>query len=69
MRIEVYKVHLEPTKLFSEGVGYDDYGEVVEFIGNTKEMTNINEAIEDFEDDNTLGRPTVYLKPWQYQHE
>jgi hypothetical protein len=65
MRIEVYKVLVEPTKLYSEGMGFDDCGAPIEFIGFTKEIANIGEAIEDYEDDNTIGRPTIYLKPWQ----
>ena len=62
MRITIHKVLLEPTKLFSKGIGYDDFGEVVEFIGHTKEMSNINDEIQGSEDDEL---PSIYLKPWQ----
>lgn len=68
MRIEIYKVTLEPTKLFSSGQGYDDYGEVVSFIGDTKEMTNIKTALDEALDEDS-DRPSIYLKPWQYEKE
>ena len=66
-RITVHKVIVKEGSLFSPGIGFDDYAKPIDFIGHTDEMKNIKEAIEDFEDDHKVGRPTIFLKPWQWE--
>ena len=66
-RITVHKIVIKEGSLFSEGIGFDDQGEPTEFIGHTSEMKNILQAIEDYEDDHSIGLPTIYLKPWQWE--
>ena len=67
-RVTVHKVSVNQDSWVSAGIGFDDDGVPVEFIGHTKTMSNIGEALEDFEDDNSLGRPAIYLESWQWQN-
>lgn len=67
--ITVHAVTLNNGSLFSRGIGFDEEGNPIDFIGHTPEMRNINESLEDFEDDNSLGRPSIWLKPWQWQDD
>ena len=65
-RVTVHAVTICDDKPVSKGVGFDDAGELIEFIGHTRDMKNIRESLEDFEDDESLGRPSIYLHPWQW---
>lgn len=65
-RITVHKVMPSIGSLFSSGIGFDDEGTPVDFIGHTAEMLNIKHAIDEYEDGDADGRPTIHLKPWQW---
>ena len=66
-RITVHAVNLKEGSLFSNGIGFDTEGNPVDFIGNTHEMKNIKQAVEEFDDGDSDGRPTIWLKPWQWE--
>ena len=66
-RIEVRAVNILDGKLFSNGIGFDDEGAPVDFIGHTSEMLNIKSALDDYDEDHSLGRPSIWLKPWQWE--
>lgn len=63
--ITVHKIVVRPAEVYSNGIGFDDNGETVEFIGLTKTMENIDKDLQDFEDFPMNGRPRVYLEAWQ----
>ena len=65
-RITVHKVVPSEGSLFSSGIGFDDEGNPVDFIGHTDEMKNILTAVEEYDDGDADGRPTIFLKPWQW---
>jgi len=65
-RITVHKVIPSEGSLFSSGIGFDHDGNPIEFIGKTHEMKNIKTALDEFEDGDADGRPTIYLHAWQW---
>lgn len=66
-RVEIHRIDIENGSLFSFGIGIDEIGDYIRFIGHTKTMMNINEDLEDFEDHPEHGRPAIYLEAWQIQ--
>jgi hypothetical protein len=65
--ITVHAVKVKEGSLFSSGLGFDNEGNATEFIDHTQTIKNIQSGLEDFEDNITDGRPTIWLKPWQWE--
>lgn len=68
-RITVHKVMPSEGSLFSSGIGFDDDKQPIDFIGHTAEMLNIKTAIDEYEDGDADGLPTIFLKPWQWNDQ
>lgn len=66
-RVEIARIDIKQGSLFSFGVGMDESGDMINFIGHTKTMMNIQEDLEDFEEHPEHGRPAIYLEAWQLQ--
>jgi hypothetical protein len=66
-RVEIQRIDISQGSLFSFGVGMDETGDCINFIGHTNTMINILEDLEDFEEHPEHGRPAIYLESWQIQ--
>ena len=66
-RLEIQRIDVSHGSLFSKGVGIDEIGDYINFIGHTRTMANILEDLEDFEEHPEHGRPAIYVEGWQIQ--
>lgn len=66
-RVEVSRIDISEGSLYSKGVGMDETGDMVDFIGYTVVMQNILDDLIDFEEIPEHGRPAIYLEAWQVQ--
>lgn len=64
-RVEVQNITIRQGCLYSKGIGLDDNGDFIHFIGHTCEMMNIQNDLYDFEENPEHGRPRIYLHHWQ----
>ncbi len=66
-RVSIQRIDLSRGSLYSKGVGIDESGDIVDFIGHTVTMERILDDLEDFEQYPEHGRPAIYLEGWQVQ--
>lgn len=65
--VTVRAVKIQEGKLFSSAIGFGHEGKPIDFIDHTSTLLNVKKALEDFEEGDADGRPTVWLKPWQWE--
>ena len=65
--VTVHAVKIKEGSLFSNAIGFDHDGNPIDFIDHTSTLLNVKKALEDFEEGDADGRPSVWLKPWQWE--